>query len=244
MRTPIIVGNWKMNTDAATADALTSAVAQMATSGIEVGVAPPAIWLERAVAQKGNALVFAQNCNENASGAHTGELSVGMLVDAGVDGVLLGHSERRHVYGESDERVRSKVSAALEAGLRVILCVGEELGDRDAGETWAVLQRQLREGLADVERIDSIVVAYEPVWAIGTGRTATPDQAQAVHADIRGWLSERFTGGASVRIQYGGSVKPSNAAGLLAMADIDGALVGGASLDAQNFSPIVSATQA
>ena len=241
MPTPIIVGNWKMNTDSATADGLASVAAGLAAEGVQVGVAPPAIWLERVVAAKGKALVFAQNCNENASGAHTGELSVGMLSNAGVDGVILGHSERRHVYGESDARIQSKVAAALSAGLRVILCVGEELSDRDSGKTWEVVERQLRLGLASVDTAESLVIAYEPVWAIGTGRTATPDQAQAVHADIRRWLTERFAQGASIQIQYGGSVKPANADGLLSMPDIDGALVGGASLSAENFSPIVAA---
>ena len=244
MRTPIIVGNWKMNTDAATAEALTVAAANLVAEDVQVGLAPPSIWLERAVARKGGALVFAQNCSEHASGAHTGELSVSMLVDAGVDGVILGHSERRHVYGESNERVRAKVSAAVSVGLSVILCVGEELADRDAGRTWQIVEEQLREGLTTVESVDQIVVAYEPVWAIGTGRTATPAQAQAVHAEIRGWLACRFQrGGSDIRIQYGGSVKPGNAAGLISMPDIDGALVGGASLSADNFGPIVAAAR-
>lgn len=243
MRTPIIVGNWKMNTTSADAVALTAAAAGFASDDVEVGVAPPAIWLERAVGTKGDALVFAQNCSEHASGAHTGELSVAMLVDAGVDGVILGHSERRHVYGESDGRVNAKVHAALAAGLRVILCVGEELADRDAGETWSVVQRQLKAGLDDVLECTALVVAYEPVWAIGTGRTASPEQAQEVHAQIRAWLTNRFAAGADVQIQYGGSVKPANAAGLLSMADLDGALVGGASLKAETFGPIIEAAR-
>ncbi len=244
MRTPIIVGNWKMNTSSTDADGLTSAVAGFASDGVEVGIAPPAIWLERAVRAKGSALVFAQNCSEHVGGAHTGELAVSMLVDAGVDGVILGHSERRHVYGETDARINAKVQTALAAGLRVILCVGEELADRDGGQTWQVVERQLSAGLENVESCSAIVIAYEPVWAIGTGRTASPDQAQEVHAQIRAWLSDRFSDGAKVQIQYGGSVKPANAAGLLSMTDLDGALVGGASLKAETFGPIVEAARA
>lgn len=245
MRTPIIVGNWKMNTDARAASELARAVAGLGRAGVEVGVAPPAIWLERAVvAADGHALVFAQNCSEHAAGAHTGELSVEMLLSAGVDGVILGHSERRHVYGESDERIGAKVAAATAGGLRVILCAGEELADRDAGATWEVVERQLTNGLEQITDSSKLVVAYEPVWAIGTGRTATPEQAQEVHARIRGWLSGRFDGGSEVCIQYGGSVKPGNASGLLAMADIDGALVGGASLTAEMFGSIIDAAAA
>ncbi|MFT6397311.1 MAG: triosephosphate isomerase [Bradymonadia bacterium] len=243
MRTPIIVGNWKMNGTSAEADMLTTAAADVASDAVEVGVAPPTIWLERAVRSKGKALVFAQNCSEHPGGAHTGELSVSMLVNAGADGVILGHSERRHVYGETNARINAKVRAALSAGLMVILCVGEELVDRDAGTTWTVVERQLSTGLENVDSCASIVVAYEPVWAIGTGRTASPEQAQEVHAQIRGWLGNRFADGADVRIQYGGSVKPANAAGLLAMPDLDGALVGGASLKAETFGPIIEAAR-
>lgn len=245
MRTQIVVGNWKMNTDAASASALAASVSESTGPGVEVGVAPPSIWLERVVAAASNGtLVFAQNCSEHASGAHTGELSVSMLTSAGVDGVILGHSERRHVYGETDARISAKVAVAREAGLRVILCVGEELADRDAGTTWEVVERQLTTGLSGVGNASGVVIAYEPVWAIGTGRTATPEQAQAVHAEIRTWLRNRFANGDAVQIQYGGSVKPANAAGLLTMPDIDGALVGGASLAGESFASIISAAGA
>ena len=251
MRRPIVVGNWKMNTTAAEASALGSAAGTLASEfagRVDVGVAPPDVWLERVVgaaapSADGNELaVFGQNPSSARSGAHTGESSPVMLLEAGARGVLIGHSERRHLYGETDTQIAAKVALAQSLGLTVILCVGEQLADRDAGATWDVVEAQLAGGLQALDECAGLVVAYEPVWAIGTGRTASPEQAQEVHAEIRSWLAVRFpAGGNEVRIQYGGSVKPDNAEELMAMADIDGALVGGASLTASSFAAIVAA---
>lgn len=249
MRTPIVVGNWKMNTTPTLASKLGKAAGELATkhSGrVDVGVAPPSIWLERVQQVAGEHLgVFAQSCSEHESGAHTGEISANMIALAQVGGVILGHSERRHVYGETNEAVAAKVSAALDEELSVILCVGEKLEERDAGQTWDVIEAQLDGSIEDGTEPDGIIVAYEPVWAIGTGRTATSAQAQTVHAQIRDWWRTNFGDQAAdaLRIQYGGSVKPANAAELLSMPDIDGALVGGASLDAESFAAIVAAAR-
>jgi triosephosphate isomerase len=193
---------------------------------------------------RGSAIrVAAQNMHEADSGAFTGEVSAPMLVDAGIDAVILGHSERRQLFGESDAALARKVAAALAAGLEPILCVGESEEARDAGQTEAVLERQLEADLAAVEVDDlaRVVIAYEPIWAIGTGRTATPDQAQETIAFIRDTLRVHGTAADSVRILYGGSVKTDNAAELLNMPEIDGALVGGASLDPADFATIVEA---
>ncbi len=181
--------------------------------------------------------------HEEGSGAFTGEVSAPMLVELDVEAVVLGHSERRQYFGETDEALARKVPAALAAGLEPILCVGESEEARDGGQTEGVLERQLQADLAAVEdeRIAELVVAYEPIWAIGTGRTATPEQAQEACAFIRDVLRERGAAADAVRILYGGSVKPANAAELLAQEDIDGALVGGASLDAEEFARIVEA---
>ena len=187
--------------------------------------------------------VAAQNMHEEEEGPYTGEVSAPMLRDAGAAGVILGHSERRQLFGETDEALARKVPAALAAGLEAILCVGESEEARDAGQTEAVLERQLQADLASVEggALASVVIAYEPIWAIGTGRTATPEQAQEVCAYIRDLLRERGAAADSVRILYGGSVKPANAAELMSQPDIDGALVGGASLDPSEFAAIVKA---
>lgn len=247
MRTPYVVGNWKMNTARSEASELATAVGATATrfaGKVDVGVAPPFVWLADIGPKSAAALgVLAQNCNANPSGAHTGEVALPMLAELGVGAVILGHSERRHVYGETDADIAAKVSAARAAGFGVILCVGETLEERDAGRTWEVVRGQLEGGLEAGTEADGITVAYEPVWAIGTGRTATPDQAQEVHASIRNWWTAQFgaDAGAALRIQYGGSVKPGNAAELLAMPDIDGALVGGASLRAADFAAIIEA---
>jgi triosephosphate isomerase len=211
---------------------------------VEAAIAPPFTSLEAlrdALAGTPVALA-AQNAHFEKSGAFTGEISVAMLAELGVRYVILGHSERRQLFGETDELVAKKLAAVQGAGLRPILCVGELLTERDAGRTFEVLARQLSESLAaaDRGRASELVVAYEPVWAIGTGRTATPALAQEAHAFIRARLADRFGANASqVRIQYGGSVKPDNAAELLAQPDIDGALVGGASLDPESFSAII-----
>jgi len=243
MRTPIVIGNWKMNTDRAAARELADAV-QRAAKGraVEVGIAPPSVYLAD-LAQR--ALCYGQNCHDRVSGAFTGELAASMLVDVGAVGVILGHSERRHGLGEDVAWITRKTSAALDAGLQVVLCVGETLGDRESEKTWDVVSAQLASAPPTVDDPSRLVIAYEPVWAIGTGRTASPEQAQEVHAKIRAWLVERFgADGAYVRIQYGGSVNAKNAATLLTMPDIDGALVGGASLDKEAFAAIIDAAEA
>ena len=244
-----IAGNWKMNTSAASGVALAAALAERIGSldAVDVGVAPPLVYLA-AVGQalKGSRIVLmAQNMFYEDNGAFTGETSAEMLKDVGVRAAILGHSERRHVIGESDEWINRKVVKALGDGLDAVLCVGELLAERQADETVDVVSRQVKIGLEGVgaDAMGGVTIAYEPVWAIGTGVTATSDQAQEVHAMIRGLLADKY--GADVaeatRIQYGGSVKPSNAAELLAQPDIDGALVGGAGLKVDDFAAIVQA---
>jgi len=244
-----IAGNWKMNLDRASAVALAEAVCQSVGTreDVDVGLFPPAVYLRDVVdvAQSSPVRVGGQNCCDQESGAYTGETSVAMLQDVGSGLVLLGHSERRHVYGESDEMINSKVHLALAQGLDVMLCLGETLEQREAGETEGVCGSQLQAGLAGVgvEDMERVTLAYEPVWAIGTGLTASPDQAQDAHAYVRGVLAGIATDdlAARTRILYGGSVKADNAAELLARPDIDGALVGGASLTAEAFLPIIPA---
>ena len=244
-----IAGNWKMNTSRQSGVALASGLAETIGSidAVELGVAPPLVYLaavSEALAGSRIALM-AQNMYCEDNGAYTGETSSEMLKDVGVTVVILGHSERRHVMGETDELINRKVIKALGDGLDVILCVGELLEQREAGGTMDVVGRQVTIGLEGVSKdaMARLTVAYEPVWAIGTGVTATPDQAQEIHAMIRGLLGERYDAevAAATRIQYGGSVKPSNAAELLARADIDGALVGGASMKVDDFTAIVNA---
>ncbi|MGM0516928.1 MAG: triose-phosphate isomerase [Pseudomonadota bacterium] len=248
MRKPIVAGNWKLNGASADNEALVSGVLDGLNelSGIDVAVCPPFVYVPQVAGlSKGTALgVGAQNCSEHGSGAFTGEVAPGMLTDVGARYVILGHSERRALYGETDEMVSDKVKAALDAGLTPILCVGETLEQREADETEAVVRQQLAAVVAGngIEAFERIVIAYEPVWAIGTGRTASPEQAQEVHAFIRGQLESHDARVAqSVRIQYGGSMKPGNAAELLAQPDIDGGLIGGASLKAEDFLGICRA---
>lgn len=247
LRKPYLAGNWKMNLDRRSALELAGAVREHVgdRSDVDVGVAPPFVYLEAVVtALAGSPVrVVAQNACDQVEGAFTGEVSVRMLVDLGVDGVILGHSERRHVYGEGDDLVNAKVLLALEAGLEVILCVGETIEQRQGHQTEAVVRRQLSGGLTDVPgaSMDRVTVAYEPVWAIGTGLTATPEQAAEVHHYLRGLLAGLYDPrvAAATRIQYGGSVKPDNVGQLMAVEDIDGALVGGASLKPEQFLPII-----
>lgn len=251
-RRQVIAGNWKMNTTLEEAVALTRGVADAAATYPQATaiVIPPACFLGAVVqaAEGSSVKVGAQNMHPAEGGAFTGEISGAMLHSMGVDHVVCGHSERRHIFGESNDWVGDKVQAALNAGLGPILCVGETLEDRDGGITEAVVREQLLTGLRhlDAAQMERTIVAYEPVWAIGTGRTASPEQAQAVHAFIRSTLSGRFDAGTAdaTRIQYGGSVKPQNAAELLLQPDIDGALVGGASLVAENFAGILKASPA
>ncbi len=251
MRTPFVVGNWKLNKTIAEALALVTELKNQlgAVKGVAVGVAPVATALH-AVAKRleGTQIATcAQNCHWEASGAWTGELSAPLLADAGASWVIVGHSERRQFFGDTNEGVGKKAKAVLAAGLGVIVCVGESLAERDGGRTLGVVDDQLAGGLAGIDAAAAarLVIAYEPVWAIGTGRTATPAQAQEVHAHIRKRLGERFGQGTAdtIRIQYGGSVKPSNAEALMAETDIDGALVGGASLEAADFIAIVKAAR-
>ena len=249
MRKPVIAGNWKMYKlvadSVATALALKPLVAN--ANHCEVVIAPVFTAL-KTVADRlegSNIRVAAQNCStERKHGAHTGEVAADMLREAGAADVIVGHSERRHVYGEADEVVGRKVGAALAAGLRVILCVGETIGERERGDAESVVRRHLEGGLRDLTAsdLDRIIVAYEPVWAIGTGHTATPEQAQEMHAFVRRVLAERHSSEAaqSIRVLYGGSVKPDNIAGLMKQRDVDGALVGGASLEAESFARIVN----
>jgi triosephosphate isomerase len=245
-RQPFIAGNWKMHKTLAEATALARAIRQGAAPGrrAEVGLGPPYTALA-AVAQElagSDIRLAAQDTHWEKQGAYTGAISPLMLADVGCHYVIIGHSERRQHFGETNQTVNLKVKAVLAAGLKVILCVGETKEERQADLTIARVEEQLREGLAGVSAgPEALVIAYEPVWAIGTGLTATPDQAQEVHAFIRQELARLLGDGGPYRIQYGGSVTPDNAATLLAQPDIDGALVGGASLKPELFLPIIAA---
>jgi triosephosphate isomerase (TIM) len=241
-----LAANWKMNKTTGEAAAFVDALLPMiSATSHDVVICPPFTALAEVVERsRGSSLrTAAQNMHEEGSGAFTGEVSAAMLVDAGAQAVVLGHSERRELFGESDEALARKLPAALGAGLEPILCVGESEAARDAGQTEGVLERQLQADMAGLEAaaIVDLVIAYEPIWAIGTGRTATPQQAQEAIAFIRDMLRERGAEADRVRILYGGSVKPANAAELMAQEDIDGALVGGASLDPAEFAAIVKA---
>ncbi len=248
-RRPFIAGNWKMNTRRDSAMALVQQLIQGVGEEpiAEVAVCPPNVYL-LAVADvlAGSQIELgAQNLYPAADGAYTGEINAAMLTDVGCRFVILGHSERRQLLGETDAAVAEKLQAALAGNLVPIVCVGETLQQHKAGDTESVVETQIRGSLAGLDEVRAagIVIAYEPVWAIGTGLTATPEQAEAVHAMIRKWLGDMFTPeiAAQIRIQYGGSVKPDNAADLLGQPNIDGALVGGASLKADDFLAIIAA---
>ncbi len=248
-RRSLIAGNWKLNGTRETGVALAEAIAQgMSTSErCDVLLCPPFPYLEAvAKAVEGTRLkVGAQNVAAAASGAYTGEVSAHMLAELGVSHVIVGHSERRSLFGESDADVGARTLGALDAGLVPIVCVGETQAERESGDVDTVIARQLAavRDAVGADSLDKLVVAYEPVWAIGTGLTASPDQAQAVHAMIRAWLAVAGAGSAGdMLILYGGSMKPGNAAELLAQADIDGGLIGGASLVAEDFLGICQAT--
>jgi len=246
-RTPLIAGNWKMyktNSEAVeTAGSLVKLVAE--ASGVDIMIAPVFTALDPVskVLKNSRVDLGAQNLYWEKEGAYTGEISADMLVSAGCRYVIIGHSERRQYFGETDETVNKKIRAALDAGLIPVLCIGETEAEREAGQTFSVLDKQVKSGLKDffAEGLASLVIAYEPVWAIGTGKTATTDQAQEAHNYIRSLVKEIFGPELAdgVRILYGGSVKPANIVQLMEMPDIDGALVGGASLDADSFSRIV-----
>jgi len=245
-RTPYIAANWKMNkTVAEAAEFIDALLPRIAATQNDVVVCPPFTALHEVVERRrGTAVrVAAQNMHQDEAGAFTGEISAPMLVELDVEAVVLGHSERRQFFGETDEALAKKVPAALAADLEPILCVGETDEAREGGQAETVLERQLQADLAEVDDVDvaKVVIAYEPIWAIGTGKVATPEQAQEACAFIRDVLRARGAAADDVRILYGGSVKPANAAELLALPDVDGALVGGAALDAEDFAAIVEA---
>lgn len=248
-RTPLIAGNWKMNLNLDQSAALVKAIAAgiKGLSGVEVLVAPPftALAVVKQAIGDSNILLSAQNMHWEKEGAFTGEVSAQMLIEAGCSHVILGHSERRSIFKERDEMINFKVKAAVSAGLKPIVCVGETLDERENNWTFDVIRNQLNGSLkyfVDEKTLPAtVILAYEPVWAIGTGRTATPEQAQEVHMFIRNWLKETFDKDASdrTRILYGGSVKPDNVTTLMSQPDIDGALVGGASLKPDSFMGII-----
>jgi len=245
----LIAGNWKMNKGPGEADTLARDLKTELSdcTHVDLAVAPTFLTIPEVAARLKHTGIQlgAQDLHTEVSGAYTSAIAGEMLRAAGCTFVLCGHSERRSVFGDSDDLVNAKVKAALRAGLQPYLCIGETLEERDSGQVQGVIERQLSVGLAGLEadQVASLVLAYEPVWAIGTGRTATPETAQEVHAFIRNWLADTYPGyvAAQTRILYGGSVKPGNAAELLGQPDIDGALVGGASLKAESFKGIAKA---
>jgi triosephosphate isomerase len=244
----LIAGNWKMNTDRTAAIKLARGVVDRAGmhADVDLLVCPPFVYLAAVseIVQGTKVALGAQNMYHEANGAFTGEISAAMLTDVGCSHVVLGHSERRHILKETDADVNKKTLAALAAGLVPIVCVGELLAERESGETATVIRRQFDGSLANVpaDQIEKVVIAYEPVWAIGTGKVATPEQAEEVHAELRELLTKRYNekSAGNVRILYGGSVKPSNAMELLSQPNIDGALIGGASLNPEDFLGIAA----
>ena len=253
VRKPFVGGNWKMNLNRGEAASLSAAVANRCdeTHDTDVAIFPPFTALDAVAKQIGSGSVWlgAQDFYHEPHGAYTGEVSLGMLIDCGVSVVLVGHSERRHVLGESDTLINEKAIAALEAEMQIILCIGETLAQREAGKTDVINAGQLLSGLAGVteQQMSRVTIAYEPVWAIGTGKTATPRDAQATHKRLRCVLGDGLSWSGSVaeqvRVQYGGSVKPDQAPQLICGDDIDGFLVGGASLNADDFLAIIGATE-
>lgn len=250
MRKLFIAGNWKMNLETASARDLAESLAARIegtedAATVDILVCPPSIYLNRVIKALADSPigVGAQNVYFEGNGAFTGEISVEMLNDIRCPYVIIGHSERRHVMGETDELINKKLLAALAGGIVPLLCIGELLSERESTQTNAVVERQLRKGLDAVsaDQMKSVTIAYEPVWAIGTGKTATADQAQEVHAFIREVLAEMYSDSLAqeIRIQYGGSVKPDNACELMSNPDVDGVLVGGASLKADDFIAII-----
>jgi len=249
-RRPLIAGNWKMHKTVAEAQQFISALLPQIASagGVDVALCPSFLALKSlAEATRETPLaVYAQNMHQDSEGAFTGEVAAPMLLEAGVQGVILGHSERREYFGETDRALALKVPAALDAGLVPILCVGETEEERESGETQRKLRHQVQEDLmrVETERLDQVVVAYEPIWAIGTGRVATPEQAQDAMAFVRALVGDRDADQAGrTRVLYGGSVKPDNCGELLSQPEVDGALVGGASLDPDSFAAIVASVR-
>ena len=252
MRTPFMAGNWKMHKDLKGSLELTNGLKRVLADveGVEVGLFPPALFIADVVdASRGTSfIVGAQNMHWEEKGAFTGEISGPMIRSVGATHCIIGHSERRQYFGETDDTVNKKMHAAFKFGVKPIMCIGETLAEREADKTLHVVSTQIRGGLKNIspEQMADVVLAYEPVWAIGTGKTATPAQAQEVHASIRALLAEMFGRDVanSVRIQYGGSVKPDNVKTLMAQPDIDGALVGGACLEVASFAAIVKFKEA
>ena len=244
MRRKLAAGNWKMNGTGAALAELGALVAAHPEPAVDVLIAPPATLISRAAEGAGPVMLAGQDCHAAASGAHTGDVSAEMLRDAGAGAVILGHSERRADHAETDDQVRAKAEAAVAAGLLAIVCVGETLEERDSANTLQIIGGQLSGSVPDGATGENTVIAYEPVWAIGTGRTPSLDEIGEVHDFIRERLERRFgAAGRSVRILYGGSVKPSNAAEIFGVTNVDGALVGGASLKAVDFGAIVEALE-
>lgn len=251
MRKPFMAGNWKMNMSYQSAKSLASGLVDQIgdVTTVDIAVCPPFVYLQlmTKILGSSNIAFGAQDIYFERNGAFTGEISVEMLKDICCTYVLVGHSERRHVIGETDELINKKLTAAINGGLFPILCVGELLEEREAGKTDEVVVNQLKKGLAGIceERVQAVTIAYEPVWAIGTGKTATSDQAQEVHAMIRKLLAEMYNENIAqeLRIQYGGSAKPSNTAELMACPDVDGLLVGGASLKVEDFSAMIKTVE-
>ena len=250
MRKTIIAGNWKMNKTPSEAAELAAAIAQIEGAKCEVVICPPFVdlFFAKKAIEGSNVKLGAQNCHWKESGAYTGEISADMLIEAGCDYVIIGHSERRQYFGETDETVNLRTKAALAKGLKVIVCVGETREEREGGITERVIERQIRLGLADLtnEEMANVVIAYEPVWAIGTGLTATNEQAEEVCGFIRGLIAQIFNASVAeeTTIQYGGSMNAGNCAALLAMPNIDGGLIGGAALKPADFATIVAAGSA
>ncbi|MCX5790692.1 MAG: triose-phosphate isomerase [Elusimicrobia bacterium] len=248
MRKPVIAGNWKLfKTNKEAADLITRLIPEVKSNrNVDIVVAPvfTALTSVKQAIAASNIMLAGQDCFWEEEGAFTGEVSPKLLLDAGCSHVIIGHSERRQYFGETDETVNKKMKAALKAGLTVLFCIGETLAQREAEKTFEVLNRQVTGGLSGItkEQLKNIIIAYEPVWAIGTGKTATDEQAQEAHAFIRSLVTGLYnqTAGNKIRILYGGSVKPENIKGLMTQPDIDGALVGGASLKAESFSAIVN----
>jgi len=248
MRTKYIAGNWKMNMDKAGAiELVKQLVVDLKDCDRKLMIAPPFVYLDAvsSLLKGSNILLGAQNIAATDNGAHTGEISGAMLKDLGVQSVIIGHSERRYEFGETDELINEKVLKALENDLEVVLCIGELLAQREVGRAEKVCERQICSALNSVtpDQISKITIAYEPVWAIGTGRTATPDDAQKIHAYARSVIAKMYGQQAAenIQIQYGGSMNPKNAAELLSMPDIDGGLIGGASLKSDTFTQVCNA---
>jgi len=247
MRKPFIAGNWKMNMNSANAVSLAAGLVKELSDveTVDVAVCPPFVYLQSVAAalSASNIALGSQNVYFEGNGAFTGEISCDMLKDISCTYAIIGHSERRHVMGETDELINKKIAAAINGGLLPIFCVGELLEERQANKTNEVVAEQIKKGLEGLcgEGVQAVTIAYEPVWAIGTGLTATPEQAQEVHAMIRGLLSEMYGDeiAQTIRIQYGGSAKPGNTAELMAQPDVDGLLVGGASLKVEDFAAMV-----